>query len=185
MGVFLAIFLRMMFATAVGIASSAAFAQTFSSTVDVVVVTSLSLVKTGDLDFARITPAAVAGTVTVSPAGVRTATGGAILAGGSPTAAAFAGRGTRNQQIRISFDTSAITLNRLSGGASMIVDTFTLQALTANGLTQIGAGNGPPRYRITSSTGLYSFTVGARLNVGANQAGGFYTGTFNMTADYQ
>ncbi|MDP3783056.1 MAG: DUF4402 domain-containing protein [Sphingopyxis sp.] len=30
-----------------------------------------------------------------------------------------------------------------------------------------------------------SFQVGGTLSVGANQAAGDYTGTFNVTADYQ
>jgi hypothetical protein len=177
--------LRLFLAALAGFAGMPAYAQTTSGTINVSVVTSLSLVKTDDLNFANTTPTGAAGTVTVSPTGARTATGGAILAGGTPTAAGFAGLGARNQQVRISFGAASITLNRAGGGASMTADTFTLQALVADGLTQIGAGNGPPRYRITSNSGLFSFTVGARLNVGSNQPGGVYTGTFNVTADYQ
>ena len=179
------IFIQMVVATVLGVASSSAFAQTINGSAEVVVVSSLSLVKSDDLNFANIIPTAAAGTVTVSPAGVRTATGGSVLAGGSPSAAAFSGLGARNQQVRISFGAASITLNRTGGGATMTVDTFTLQALVANGLSQIGAGNGPPRYRITSSTGLFSFTVGARLLVAGNQPGGLYTGSFNVTVDYQ
>ncbi len=177
--------MRYVGAALAGVASSSAYAQTTSGSAKVALVTPLSLVKSADLNFANISPTGAAGTVTVSPTGVRSATGGAILAGGTPTAAGFSGLGARNQQVRISFDAASILINRTLGGASMTVDTFTLEALVANGLTQIGAGNGAPRYRITATNGLFSFTVGARLNVGASQPGGFYTGTFSVTADYQ
>ena len=58
-----------------------------------------------------------------------------------------------------------------------------LAACAANGN---GNGNGGgPRFEIASNSGIFTFRVGARLNVGANQAPGVYTGTFPVTVIYQ
>lgn len=46
-------------------------------------------------------------------------------------------------------------------------------------------GNSPPRYEIASNSGIFTFRVGARLNVGTNQAPGVYNGNFVVTVQYQ
>jgi hypothetical protein len=158
-----------------------------SGTAKIVVVTALSLVKSADLEFGIIIPTAVAGTVVVSPLSVRTATGGAVLAGGIFHAAEFNGRGARrNQQISISFGASfgapSILIRRSGGTETMVVDTFTLGAPPSASLAPVAGGN---RFRIVPATAIFDFPVGATLRVGANQAPGNYTGTFTVTVDYR
>src|SRR5207249_2169946 len=107
---------------------------------------------------------ATAGTVTVSPAGVRSATGGVAL--GSSTgvsAAAFTVTGDPLATYSVSLPGSA-TLS--SGAASLTLDGFTS--------TPSGAGN-------LSLLGRQTLTVGGTLHVGVHQLSGTYTGTFSVT----
>ena len=48
-----------------------------------------------------------------------------------------------------------------------------------------GLGNGNRRYQITSASGIFTLRVAGRLNVGANQRPGVYTGTFTVQVNYQ
>ena len=150
------------------------------------VVEPLGLVKIQDLVFGRIAARPMAGTVTVNPnTGTCTITG-PILRVGQCQYAEFAGFGVRRFTVRIAIPTT-ITLTG-PGGATMVANTITLG--TAPGLVYIGGngnglGNGNRRYQITSNTGIFTMRVGGRLNVGANQAPGVYTGTFNVTVNYQ
>ena len=157
-----------------------ALAGQMSSTLDVVVVTRLSLVHVDDLQFGNIIPSASAGTVTISPLGVRTSTGGVTLAGGTVQAASFAGLGARNQRVRISLGSTSYTLTRVSGTQTMVLNNMVIGNPPGSGLQQTG-----PRYRITDTTGLFTFAVGGRLNVGANQTGGTYVGTFDVNIIYE
>ncbi len=159
---------------------SQAFAQSMTSTSEVVIVTPLSLVHVDDLLFGNIIPSTSAGTVTISTTGGRTSTGGVTLAGGTVQAASFAGYGARNQRIQISFGSAAYTLTRVSGSETMTMNNMTIGASLANGLQQTG-----PRYHIRSTTGIFSFTVGGRLNISASQVGGNYDGTFDVTVIYE
>jgi hypothetical protein len=148
-----------------------AFAQ-YSGQAQVSLVERLSLTKTADLDFGTLIPDADGGTATVS------------AAGGTVSAAEFAGYGQRNQKVRVIVPTSS-TVTRTGGTQTMAVTNFTIDAVPANGLQQNGQGQNPPRFRITSNTGLFTFTVGARLTLGGNQAPGTYVGTFPVTIVYE
>ncbi len=164
----------------VALASQDAWAQ--SGQIQVTVLDRLSLVKTADLDFGTLIAGTTAGTVTVSTAGVRSVTGGVTAAGGTVSAASFAGFGRRTQQVIIRFGAPSILITRVSGTQTMTVNNFTVNPVGGSGLTQLGNSG---RHRISSATGLFDFTVGARLNVGANAAPGDYVGTFNVTVNYQ
>ncbi len=144
----------------------------------VAVVTPLSFIQFEDLDFGRVISSNVAGTVTISPTGVRTSTGGVVLVGSDYQVARFAGEGSQNQRVRIQISPSIINLT--GPGPAMTVDTFTIGP--APSLLQLGSS---PNYRIQPADGIFYFTVGGRLNVGANQPGGAYSGTFNATLEYQ
>ena len=160
-----------------------AFAQSTTSTIRTTIVPRLSLVKTSDLDFGQVMASSTAaGSVTVTPTGSRSAGGGATLAGGSPSAAAFSGIGSRNQIVIFSFGAPSVLLTRTSGGQTMTVDSFTLGATTGGGLNQLGNSG---RWRIVSSNGQFTLPVGATLRVGAAQTPGDYEGTFTLTAVYQ
>ena len=172
-----------------GLAPGAAQAKdvaTAQGSAQSVIVAPLTLVKVQDLNFGRIVARPTAGTVTVNAnTGACTVTGPIIETGGCHYAE-FAGMGTRRMTVRFQVPTT-ITLTG-PAGATMLVDTVTLG--TVPGLTFIGGngnglGNGNRRYSIDSPTGIFSFRIGGRLNVRANQRSGIYTGTFPVTVQYQ
>jgi spore coat protein U-like protein len=158
--------------------SPAANAETFSGDAQTTVVTPLSFIQFEDLDFGRIIPSTIAGTVTMSVTNVRTANNGIALVGTDYQAARFAGMGTQNQRVRIRVVETSITLT--GPGPAMTVNNFAIGP--APTLQQIGASS---NYRIQPANGIFWFTVGGRLNVGANQPAGYYSGTFTTTLDYQ
>jgi spore coat protein U-like protein len=153
---------------------------------DAVVVTPLSLVKVEDLNFGRIAARTTAGTVTINVnTGACTITGGLIHQGACQFAE-FAGMGARRMTVRFQIPTT-VTLTG-PAGATMLVDTMTLG--TQPGLTLLGGngnglGNGNRRYSIDANSGIFTFRVAGRLNVGANQRAGVYTGSFPVTVQYQ
>jgi hypothetical protein len=153
-------------------------AGTISGDAQVGVVTPLSFIQVENLDFGSVISGNTAGTVTLSPANVRTATGGVVLVGNGFQSGRFAGMGAQNQRVRIRLTPNTIVLT--GPGPSMTVSNFTIDP--AGTLQQIG---GSPNYRILPANGIFLFTVGGRLNVGANQPAGFYSGTFTATLDYQ
>jgi hypothetical protein len=116
------------------------------------------------LGFGLIVASAGAGSVTVSPAGVRSAAGGVVLANGTGVSAAmFTAAGP-------SFGVYSVVLpnsTTLSAGANnMAVDTFTSNPS--------GGGN-------LDGGGSATVRVGATLHVAAGQQTGAYSGTFPLT----
>lgn len=160
------------------ILSPSAQAGTMSGDAQIAMVTPLSFISVDNLDFGSVIPSNTVGTVTISTTGVRTATGGVIVTGTGHQAARFAGMGSQNQRVRIRITPIAISLT--GPGPAMTVDNFVIG--TNPTLLQVG---GSPNYRIQPANGVFWFTVGARLNVGANQPAGTYSGTFSATLDYQ
>ena len=153
-------------------------AGTYAGDAQIAVVTPLSLVRVENLDFGRIIAGNVAGTVTISPTNARTATGGAIPVGSDFQVARFAGMGTQGRRVRIQISPNTVTLT--GPGPSMTVTNLLIgpaPTLLQNG----NSGN----YRIQPANGIFWFTVGGRLNVGANQPSGTYSGAFSVTVDYQ
>jgi hypothetical protein len=154
------------------LAAPAAFAQS-SATVANVPATAriykpITLAQTSGLSFGDIFPSAAAGTVTLTPAGVRSATGGATLGTtGTSNAAAFNVTGKKNATYVITFAAPSVLLSS-PGGVDMVVNAFT---------TTAGSGT-------LSATGTQSFNVGATLAVGINQLDGDYAGTFGVTVTY-
>lgn len=150
-----------------------------------VVVEPLSLIKTADLSFGKIVPRPTAGTVTVNPdTGACTVTG-TIMQVGTCRFAQFTGMGRRSMTLRIHVP-STVTLST-AGGATMTADSLTLGLspdLTYIGGNGNGIGLGNRRYSINPASGIFSLRIGARLNVGANQTPGLYTGTFDVTVQY-
>jgi spore coat protein U-like protein len=163
---------------AAAIVPSTAYAQTMSADTQVAVVTPLSFIQVEDMEFGSIIPGNVAGTVTLSPSNVRTATGGIVLVGNGHQPGRFAGMGTFQQRVRVRVTPVTITLT--GPGPSMTVNNFVIDPQGT--LSQIGAS---PNYRISPANGIFWFNVGGRLNVGANQPAGTYSGTFTATLDYQ
>ena len=145
-----------------------------------VIVSRLSFLNAEELEFGSLLAGTTAGTVTVSPGGVRTKTGGVMLVGGLVQPARFAGRGTVNQTVLISLTASPSTLQRVGGTETMRLDQLTIGSTPTVVLTTT-----PQAFRITSPTGIFNFPMGGRLSVAANQAPGDYSGTFNVTLNYQ
>ncbi len=146
----------------------------------VVIVSRLSFIAVENLEFGSILPSAASGTVTVSPANVRSKTGGVTLVGGTVQPSRFAGNGTVNQIVLISLGSATTTITRVGGTETMIVDTLTIGSTPTAVLTAT-----PRSFRISSPTGIFNFPIGARLNVTANQVPGDYSGTFTVTLNYQ
>jgi hypothetical protein len=109
------------------------------------------------------------GTVTVSPGGVRSASGGVVLVPSDVgTAAQFAVSGDANLTYAISLPADG-TVSLASGTNNMAVNAFTSSpSLTGT----LGAG------------GTQTLSVGATLSVGSNQATGSYSGAFDVTVNY-
>lgn len=144
---------------------------------EITLVRPLSFVIDDDLDFGTLIPANVAGTVTMAPTGVRTATNGIVLVGGGHSPASFAGRGTFNQRVDISLGSNSIFIT--GPGTRMRVRTFVVGSTPTAVLTTT-----PLRFRIAAANGIFRFPVGATLEVGANQAPGTYSGTWSITLNY-
>jgi hypothetical protein len=127
----------------------------------------ITLTKLTNLQFGDVFTAATAGTVVLSPAGARTATGGLTLGNLSPVGAAtFAVTGAANAAYSITLPVSIV----LTGPAgTMTVSPF---ASSPSGTGLLGA------------TGQQQLNVGATLNVSANQADGDYSGSFPVTVAY-
>ena len=148
--------------------ASAAHAASATGTAKAKILRQITLSNTSDLEFATIISGAAASTVTVSPAGA-TNCGANLTCTGTPTAAGFDIQGTNGAVIVVGGD-NAVTLTGSLGG--------TMSAALSYSATSVTLTAGP------GSVGG-SFRVGGVLSVGANQASGDYSGTFNVTANYQ
>lgn len=162
------------------LAAAPGFAATQPGTSRALTIRPLGIVKTADLDFAIMAPSAAAGTVTVNAqTGARTAGGGAILAGGTPTAAQFTIAATPLRVVTFALNpNNNLVLNRIGGGASMTVNQF---RVSYNGLLPVPIGPN----QVVPPSGLMTMRVGGRLNIAANQLEGTYEGVFAVTVDYQ
>jgi Domain of unknown function (DUF4402) len=156
----------------VAFATSASAQETASATATATIVTPISIVKDVDMNFGNVAvQSTTGGTVVLSPAGVRTATGGVTLpttATGTITAASFTVTGTGNYSYAITLPSTALTIT--SGANTMTVTTFTSDPS--------GVG--------TLTAGTQTLNVGATLNVSAAQAAGTYVSAtpFDVTVNY-
>jgi hypothetical protein len=133
------------------------------------ILAALSIIKNVDLSFGTMTIPTAATTVIVAPDGTRTSTGNITLLAQAPltTASSYSVTGDPGATYTITLPASTTILN---GTQQMTVNNFT-SSKTNNGST-IGTG------------GTDSFTVGATLNLNNAQASGTYTGSFNVTVNY-
>ena len=144
-----------------------AIAATATANVSAAIVPAISIAKDTDMNFADVIAGASSGTVVLSTAGARSATGGVTLGNSAGVAAAgFTVTGDPSATYSISLPGST-TLS--SGANSMTVNTFTS---SPNGTGTLGGG------------GTQTLAVGATLQVGANQAQAVYTGSFDVTVAY-
>ena len=137
------------------------------------VVTPISITKTTDMNFGNLAvSASTGGTVVLSTAGARTATGGVTLPSttGTVTAATFTVAGEGSYTYNITLPSSAVTLSDGSG------HTMTATTFTSDPTALAGA----------LTAGTQTLYVGATLNVAAGQAAGSYTTAtpFTVTVNY-
>ena len=111
--------------------------------------------------------AAGGGTITITPLGARSKTGGVVLLNG------------------VTATSASYTLSETGTGKALTWRNITLPgtATLSNGTATMTLSNfvSNPAATMGTSTVL---TVGATLTVAANQAPGNYTGTFSVTVDY-
>ncbi len=118
------------------------------------------------MDFGEVAVTGVAGTVTLNPVG-NTRTFAGVAVAGTFSLAAFLVGGQNGAGFDITLPTS-LTINRSGGGGTMNVNAF----------------NSLPAFSSTI-VGTTFFSVGATLNVGAAQPAGNYSGSFNVSVNYQ
>lgn len=153
-------------AAAVALSATSAHAASATGQAKAKILRQITLANTSDLQFATVISGAAASTVAVSTAGAVTC-GANLTCVGTTTSANFNVQGTNGATVNVGGD-STVTLNGSLGGTMTV-------GLTYSDTSVVLANSGP-----TGGT----FQVGGTLNVGANQAPGDYTGTFNVTANY-
>jgi len=143
-------------------------AATTSASATATVVTPMAISKNADLLFGKFV-ANTGGTVAMATTGTRTAGGAVVLfsQGSTSNAASFAvtGEGAYTYAITLPAD-GAVTLS--SGGNNMAVNSFISNP----------SGTG------TLTAGAQTLLVGGTLTVSNAQAPGSYSGSFNVTVDY-
>jgi Domain of unknown function (DUF4402) len=155
--------------TLVSTVSAASNTATATANANARIISPITLVKNIDLNFGDVIPSIAVGTVVVDPAGARTFAGGVTLGSATGVAAAsFTVGGQASATYAITLPAAAITIIN-GGGGSMTVGAFTSSPAVTGALSGLGA---------------QTLTVGGTLNVGASQATGSYTGTFNVTVTY-
>lgn len=130
----------------------------------------LTITKSIDLNFGNVTVGTSIGTVVLLPTSIRSATGGVVLPSALPgtiTAGKFITGGYPNATYDITLPVSVTLTN--PGGVTMEVINFTSTPTTTGTL---------------NSGGTEDIYVGATLQVGSSQAIGTYSGTFNVSVNY-
>ena len=157
-------------------------AESGTSTASTILVKPLSIVKSEDMDFGTIIPE-TGGTVVLNPTINPTCTTtGALIRSGECQPAEFVGAGSVLQLVRVRIPPNARMTVSNGAGATMRVDD-----MTVNGnpdLLVVRLNQRTFRFLILHPSGIFYFRVGGTLNVGANQAVGTYTGTFDVDIQY-
>lgn len=137
-----------------------------------VIIEPITITKNSDLNFGTIMRGTAASTIVVTTAGARSVgSGDAILSALAPVAAAasFTIDGSDGASYAVTIPSANINIT--SGANTMSVGTW-----SSNPVAPI-SGTFPAGSGVT-------LLIGATLNVGAAQASGSYTGTFNISVDY-
>lgn len=141
---------------------------TDSANASVTLITPISITKTADLNFGTFVASEASGTITMTPAGA-VSTGGGVteISGGNTSAATFTVAGQTGQSYAITLPAAEVTLVGGTEGESVVLDTFT---------------SNPTDTGIVGTDGTVS--VGGTLTVPANCKADTYTGTFDVTVNY-
>jgi len=127
------------------------------------------ITKLNDLDFGCETVTTAGTAVLDSTTGNVTTTGGVLFAGCLPHPAQFAAVSPSKTVVHIRLPRQPVTLTRSGGTETMTVDTWTI--------------NGAQTRNVVAHE-TFSFAVGAMLHAATNQVEGTYTGSFDVTIDY-
>ena len=161
-------------------AASPAFAQAVTDSAQAEahgrVLSTHSLINSAPLDFGTVAASAAAGTVSVTAAAlsVRSAGGGVTLVPTTYSAARFDGLAAPGETV-------LLTLTPSTAGGLSLVDAVSGASITGTlNLDQAGATT-----RTADANGNFVVYVGGDFSIGANQQNGYYTGNFDLTAEYQ
>ena len=145
------------------------FFPTKNATSTARVILPTQITKLNDMDFGFVTVTSVGTAIIDSGTDAVTTTGGVLFAGGLPHAAKFAAVSPSKTVVHIRLPKKPTTLTRSGGTETMTVDTWTI--------------NGSETRNVVARE-TFEFAIGATLHVAANQVEGTYTGTFDVTVDY-
>ncbi len=157
--------------------SAGAFAQvSATATATATIVAPITITKDFDMNFGNVVTSAAIGTVLLVPAGTRTAGGGVSFMATQPgtvTAASFTVGGSAGFTFSITLPVSPAEDVTIDDNAA---HTMTVSNFTSNPTPTGTIGGG----------GSVTLTVGATLNVGANQFPGVYSSDtpFSVTVNY-
>lgn len=147
------------------LASTSAHADTAEATASAEILQQVTVTSDGSaLNFGTIVVGADGGDVEISSAGALAACDANLVCSGTVSAAGFDVTGTSGEIVAISVDPTVQLSN---------ADGDTMSATLASSDTTLTLAGGD------------SFAVGGTLTVGASQADGAYSGTFEVTVDYQ
>lgn len=141
------------------------------------IITPITLNAVNELEFGRFATGTIGGTVELTPAPTTTVTPSTTditkVAGGAPrTAASYTVTGAAGHYYTIGLPTEAVTLDGSNGG-TMTVTYFT--SYSVNGaVATVGLLTG----------GSDTFYVGGTLNINGSQTEGLYSGSFDVTVQY-
>ena len=144
-----------------------AYAAVATATATANITSTITVSTINGLFFGDISSGAVAGTLILSPGGIRTTTGGVTVntaVAGSP--ATFDVQGTPNATYSISLPAAVVMTD---GTSTMVIDNFTSSPVTTG---------------VIGASGQQTLFVGGTLNVSSNQPFGSYTGSLSVTVDY-
>jgi hypothetical protein len=138
-----------------------------------VVLEPLTLTQVSDLDFGTVIGSPASGTVVIdADTGGRTVTGGVTAVPNYPGGRGeFLGAGEKNQIVLISLTTLAQLDSTSNSTDKLLVNSLSLDS---GGAT-----------RTIDTTQAFTVGVGGDFAIAANQPNGKYTGSFDVTADYQ
>jgi hypothetical protein len=129
------------------------------------VVTPIAISNTQALAFGSFSTSATGQTVTVSAAGARSSVGAIVVPASTATAASFNVTGSGVLTYAITLPASTTITNG--------TDTFTVNAFTSN-----PSGTG------ALTAGAQTLTVGATVTTAGTLSTGNYSGSFNVSVDY-
>lgn len=142
-----------------------------TATATATIITPITITKVNDLNFGNIVSTSTGGTVVLSAAGARTESGVQLpTATGTITAASFTITGESGYAYGLTLPTEDYTLTTGAAGATQ---TMTLNAFTSDKTATIAGGS-------------VILSVGATLNLAANQVAGIYTNAtpFTVSVNY-